>query len=139
MPINSRAKGAAGERECAEALRQIMGWEGVRRAQQFNGNAGDADLVIPQLPAIFPEVKRVQKLNVPEAMDKAAEQCRGKCPVLFHRTNRAKNGWLVTVRLTDLEKVAKFIAIASKFSRQGQSEVPSPNGSTSYPSQGSGE
>lgn len=139
MPINSRAKGAVGERECAEALRQIMGWEGVRRAQQFNGNAGDADLVIPQLPTIFPEVKRVQNLCVPKAMDKAVEQCKGKCPVLFHRTNRARNGWLVTVRLTDLEMFAKFIVIASKFSQRGQSEVPLSNGSTSYPSPESGE
>lgn len=139
MPINSRAKGAAGERECAEALRQIMGWTGVRRAQQFNGNAGDADLVIPQLPTIFPEVKRVQRLNVAEAMDKAAEQCKGKYPVLFHRTNRAKNGWLVTVRLTDLEMVAKFISIASRFSQRERSEACSENGSTSFPTQESEE
>jgi hypothetical protein len=121
MPINSRAKGAQGERECAEALKEIMGWD-ARRAQQFSGNAGDADLVIPQMP-IFAEVKRVQKLNVPQAMDKAAEQCRGKIPVLFHRTNRATNGWLVTVRLTDLEELAKFVTVASKFSQRGQSEA----------------
>jgi hypothetical protein len=116
-----------------------MGWTGVRRAQQFNGNAGDADLVIPQLPTIFPEVKRVQRLNVAEAMDKAAEQCKGKYPVLFHRTNRAKNGWLVTVRLTDLEMVAKFISIASRFSQRERSEACSENGSTSFPTQESEE
>lgn len=129
MPINSRQKGASGERECAEQLRLTMGWA-ARRSQQFSGNAGDADLVIDQMPTIFPEVKRVQRLNIPEAMEKAVEQCKGKIPVLFHRTNRSKEGWLVTLKLTDLTDFSKAVVIASKFSTPGQSEATSQNDMT---------
>lgn len=132
MPINSRQKGAAGERECAEQLRLTMGWD-ARRSQQFSGNAGDADLVIDQMPMIFPEVKRVQRLNVPEAMDKAVEQSKGRIPVLFHRTNRARNGWLVTLRLSDLTALSKFVVIASKFSTPGRSEEALSEDTTSSP------
>jgi len=130
--INSRTKGAQGERECAEQLRKTMGWD-ARRSQQFSGNAGDADLVIPQMPMCFPEVKRVQKLNIPEAMEKAVDQCKGKIPVLFHRTNRSREGWLVTLRLTDLMQFSKFVTIASRFSPPGPSEVTSENDTTCSP------
>jgi hypothetical protein len=101
MPINSRTKGKKGELELCHELKALFGWE-ARRSQQHCGDAGDADVVIEGLPLVFPEVKRVERLNVVEAMQKAMAQAQEKTPLLFHRTNRSKAGWLLTIRLEDL-------------------------------------
>jgi hypothetical protein len=102
---NSRAKGAAGERELSHELTRLFGVE-CRRTQQFCGHAGDDD--VTGLPGIFCEAKRVQKLNVPAAVAKAVEQCPAdKVPAVFHRRNREP--WLVTVRLDDLAALATKI------------------------------
>lgn len=54
------------------------------------------------LPGVHIEVKRVERLNVDEAMNQAirdAEKFRDGIPALFHRRNR--HPWLVTMRLED--------------------------------------
>lgn len=54
------------------------------------------------LPGVHIEVKRVERLNVGEAMNQAirdAEKFRDGIPALFHRRNR--HPWLVTMRLED--------------------------------------
>lgn len=51
---------------------------------------------------IHAEIKRVERLNVPEAMAQAvrdSEKFNDGMPVLFHRRNR--QGWLCTMRLED--------------------------------------
>lgn len=101
MPINSRTKGKNGELELCHALKEMFGWT-ARRSQQHCGDAGDADVVIVGMDRAFPEVKRVERLNVVQAMEKAMEQSQGKTPLLFHRTNRSKTGWLLTIRLQHL-------------------------------------
>lgn len=63
--MNSRNKGAAGERELAGKLRDY-GYD-ARRGQQYSGANGDADVV--GLPGIHIEVKRVERLNIDEAME----------------------------------------------------------------------
>ena len=57
---------------------------------------------ITGLPGIHIEVKRVEKLNVCEAMEQSirdSERMDDGMPVLFHRRNRKP--WLVTMRLED--------------------------------------
>lgn len=57
---------------------------------------------ITRIPGIHAEVKRVERLNVPEAMAQAvrdSEKFRDGTPVLFHRRNRQE--WLCTMRLSD--------------------------------------
>jgi hypothetical protein len=108
MPINSRNKGKNGELELCHTLKEMFGWE-ARRSQQHCGDAGDADVVIEGMPTAFPEVKRVEKLNVMKAMEKAVEQCQGKTPLLFHRMNRSKVGWLLTIRLEDLMPLLEMV------------------------------
>lgn len=93
---SSRNKGANGERELARILRDNWGYE-VKRGQCFNHQS---DLV--GLAGIHPEVKRVEKLNVHEAMKQAiveAEIRNDGLPTVFHRRNNTE--WLVTMRLTD--------------------------------------
>ena len=54
------------------------------------------------LPGIHIEVKRVEKLNVMEAMEQSirdSERMADGVPALFHRRNRKP--WLVTMRLED--------------------------------------
>lgn len=100
MPINSRNKGAEGERELAKVLRQY-GYES-RRGQQYSGANGDADVV--GLPGIHIECKRVEKLNLYDAMSQAISDARAnEMPAVFHRKNNCK--WLVSMQLDDFMKI----------------------------------
>lgn len=101
MPINSRRKGAEGERELAKVL-QEYGYTEAKRGQQFCGINGNAD-VIDALPHIHIECKRVERLNLYEAMAQAKRDAKGKFPAVFHRKNREK--WLVTMELPDFMKI----------------------------------
>ena len=91
---NSRQKGAAGERELAGRLRDY-GYA-ARRGQQFCGANGDADVV--GLPGIHIECKRVEKLNLYDAMEQSKRDGKaGEIPVVMHRKNHHE--WLVTMTL----------------------------------------
>lgn len=80
--MNSRQKGAAGERELAKALRS-HGFE-TRRGQQYCGSNGDADVV--GLPGVHIECKRVERLNLEDAMAQSRADARpGEIPVVMHR------------------------------------------------------
>jgi Holliday junction resolvase len=94
--LNSREKGARGERELAEVLRKY-GYE-TRRGQQYSGANGDADVV--GLPSVHIECKRVEKLNIYDAMAQSIRDAReNETPVVMHR--RDKRYWLVTMTLKD--------------------------------------
>lgn len=94
--VNSRNKGAAGERELAGKLRDY-GYN-ARRGQQYCGANGDADVV--GLPGIHIECKRVERLNIDEAMWQARRDAKGnEIPAVFHRKNGQR--WNVTMKLDD--------------------------------------
>lgn len=94
--MNSRQKGARGERELASKLREY-GYD-TRRGQQYSGANGDADVV--GLPEIHIECKRVEHLNLYDAMSQSCRDAReGETPVVMHRKNDCD--WLVTMRLPD--------------------------------------
>lgn len=105
--MNSREKGKRGEREAARWLRE-HGYE-ARRGQQFAGINGDADVV--GLPGIHLEVKRVERLNVIDAMDQAKRDARdGEIPVVLHRRNNTE--WLATLRAEDfIERFYKEVEL----------------------------
>ncbi len=93
MAINSKKKGAKGERELANKLKDY-GYK-TRRGQQYNGLEGE-DVV--GLDYIHIECKRVERLNLEEAMQQAKRDVeKGQLPAVFHRKNRSK--WLVTMEL----------------------------------------
>lgn len=99
MSINSKAKGAKGERELANKLKEY-GYK-TRRGQQYNGLEGE-DVV--GLDYIHIECKRVERLNLEEAMQQAKRDTKnGQLPTVFHRKNRSK--WLVTMELEDWIKL----------------------------------
>lgn len=97
MGKTSQRKGRAGELELARLLRDHGYPVEPGRAVSFGATP---DLV--GLPGIHIEVKRVERLNVPEAMEQAvkdADKFHDGAPALFHRRNRRP--WLVTMRLED--------------------------------------
>ena len=98
--MNSRTKGAAGERELAKKLREY-GYE-CRRGQQFCAANGDADVI--GLEGIHIECKRVERLNIDGAMAQAIRDRReGEYPAVFHRKNNGK--WMVTMLLDDWQEI----------------------------------
>lgn len=100
--INSRQKGAAGEREFANLLKE-HGFEDARRGQQYSGIEGE-DVV--GLPHIHIEVKRVENLNLYNAMEQSIEDAEdGEIPIVAHRKNR--QDWQVTMRLEDFKEIKK--------------------------------
>lgn len=94
--MNSRQKGARGERELSLTLREL-GYE-TRRGQQFSGANGDADVI--GLPKIHIECKRVEHLNIDDALLQSIRDMRdGEIPVVMHRKNHTP--WKVTMLLSD--------------------------------------
>ncbi len=97
--VNSKQKGARGEREWAKVCRD-EGYSNARRGQQYNGLEGE-DVV--GLPGIHNEVKRVQRLNIYDAMAQAKADADGKIPIVAHRKNHCE--WLVTMTAEDWFKL----------------------------------
>jgi Holliday junction resolvase len=100
--MNSKQKGKRGELELVRALKG-HGFE-TRRSVQYNGKSeeGQADLL--GLPNIHIECKRVEKLNIYDAIAQAKHDATGgELPTVFHRKNNCK--WLVTMELDDWIKL----------------------------------
>jgi len=96
--MNSRAKGANGERELAKKLREY-GYDTKRDGQQGNGSAGDHPDVVG-LDGIHIECKRVEKLNITDALSQSIrDSLENEIPVVMHRKNHEE--WKVTMRLED--------------------------------------
>lgn len=98
--MNSRAKGARGERELSKKLAE-WGFD-TRRGQQYSGANGDADVV--GIPNMHIECKRVEKLNLYDAIEQSKRDAReGEIPVVMHRKDKCK--WLISMELdTFMEK-----------------------------------
>lgn len=100
--MNSRDKGKRGELEAAHILKEY-GYD-ARRGQQFAGINGDADVV--GLPRIHLEIKRVEKLNVDDALSQSIRDAKdGEVPVVMHRKNRTE--WKITMRFSDWVEMYK--------------------------------
>ena len=99
MAINSKAKGKNGEAEIARILRGY-GYD-ARRGVQYHGGPDSPDVV--GLDGLHLEIKRVERLNISEAMKQSIKDAGELMPVVMHRKNR--EGWLVTLRLDDFMKL----------------------------------
>ena len=94
--MNSKQKGSAGERELSNKLKEY-GFD-TRRSQQYCGANGDSDVV--GIDGLHIECKRVERLNVSDAMKQAVSDAKsGNVPIVMHRKNREE--WLVTMRMSD--------------------------------------
>ena len=98
--MNSKRKGAVGENELAHKLKEY-GYD-TKRSVQYNGKDGQADVI--GLKGIHCEVKRVEKLNIYDAIAQAKRDAKnGDFPTVFHRKNRCN--WLVTMELDEFMKL----------------------------------
>lgn len=97
MGKSQQRKGADGERELARILAGY-GYDLKRGGSLSFGEVPD----LVGLPGIHIEVKRVERLNVPEAMSQSerdSKRFQDGAPAVFHR--RSRSPWLVTMRLED--------------------------------------
>ena len=102
MATNGKRKGKEGELELAHKL-QEYGYD-AKRSVQYNGKDGQADVL--GLPNIHIECKRVEKLNIYDAIAQAKRDAKnGDKPMVFHRKNRCN--WLVTMELDVFMKLYK--------------------------------
>lgn len=95
--INSRQKGAVGEREFANLLK-AAGIES-RRGQQFHGGKDSPD-VISGLTNVHFEVKRVEAGNPYDWFEQAKTDGEGKMPIVAHRRNGQQ--WIAILDMHDL-------------------------------------
>lgn len=106
MPINSRAKGARGEREWRDCLNEA-GFQ-ARRGQQFAGGTDSPDVVCEALGHLHFEVKCVENLNLGKAMQQAINDAKTKIPVVAHKKNHG--AWHVTMLAKDWLEMQKQLA-----------------------------
>ena len=95
--INSRQKGAAGEREFAQVLKDAG--VAARRGQQFAGGADSPD-VISDFTDVHFEVKRTEKTDLYAWLKQASDDAGDNLPVVVHRKNRG--GWVALVDWDDM-------------------------------------
>jgi len=106
--VNSRRKGAAGERELAAKLRGLFPGLPVRRGQQYSG-VGGADVV--GLAGVHVECKRTARLHLYPALGQARRDAKdGAVPVVMWRGNGAD--WVAVVALDDLIDLASAVISA---------------------------
>lgn len=104
MSINSKRKGKSGELEICRVLKQY-GFD-CRRSVQYNGKADDGQADIVGLKNIHAEIKRVERLNLYDAMAQAIHDSKdGELPAVFHRKNHSE--WLVSMRLQEWVELYK--------------------------------
>jgi hypothetical protein len=96
--INSRQKGAGGEREFAQVLKGKA--LDARRGQQFSGSKDSPDVVCPDLTNVHFEVKRVEAGNPYKWFEQAKRDGEGKMPIVAHRKNGQQ--WLAILDMDDL-------------------------------------
>jgi len=103
--MNSKEKGARGEREFAKALSDVLGVKAYR-SRQYKGSSDSPD-VLTGLSGVHFEVKRVEKLRIKQAMAQAVKDAGENIPVVAFRSNRQK--WILLVYLDDIYKLSEII------------------------------
>lgn len=104
MAVNGKQKGKRGELELVRKLKEY-GFD-TRRTVQYNGKAEDGQADLVGLKGIHIESKRVERLNLYDAMAQAIHDAKdGELPSVFHRKNHSE--WLVTMRLQDWMELYK--------------------------------
>lgn len=105
MGAHSRSKGKSGERECASALATHWGCREARRAVQYCGDAGDADL--KGTGQLHVECKRYCRIAVTDWLEQAEmDAAPGQLPVVVFRQDGEQN-WICMMRVSDAPQFAR--------------------------------
>jgi len=106
MGMMQRRKGAAGEREAAEKLNEVLGTR-FHRGRQYHGGPGSPDLA-GDLPGLHLEVKRVEALRLYPSLEQARRDApTDAVPAVMHRMN--KKPWVVIVYADDLIRLLDVV------------------------------
>lgn len=117
--INSKQKGARGEREIAQILRD-SGFE-ARRGQQFSGGDDSPDVV-----SNFPfhiEAKWVESLNLGNAMAQSKRDSNGKPYCVIHKKSREE--WNITLPFSQFLSLLQSLGAIPHPSQDESLEKPS--------------
>ena len=79
------------------AIFTAAGYPAHRNEQRFKGGYNNPDVSAEGLERYHFEVKRVERLNIAEAMRQATADAAGRVPVVVHR--RSREPWLITLPL----------------------------------------
>ncbi|MDD5705850.1 MAG: hypothetical protein PHR35_07985 [Kiritimatiellae bacterium] len=102
----SKRKGAAGEREAAEKLNEVLGTQ-FHRVRQYCGGPESPDLA-GDLPGLHVEVKRCERLSLYQAMAQARRDASvDQVAVVMHRANGKP--WLLAVCVEDLIRLLDVV------------------------------
>lgn len=93
-----RTKGAEAEREVIRIF-AAAGWPTAYRTSTGRTQGGVSDIGAGPAGCAF-EVKRQERLNVPEAFDQLTADAGDLLPVLIHRPSRHE--WMATLELAEL-------------------------------------
>ena len=106
MGMMSRRKGAAGEREAAEKLNEVLGTK-FHRGRQYHGGPESPDLA-GDLPGLHLEVKRVEALRLYPSLEQARrDAATDEVPAVMHRMN--KKPWVMIVYADDLIRLLDVV------------------------------
>ena len=97
MSAMQRRKGKVGELELCQAL-AVLGHDAYRTAPMQAGGVGWGDIAVPSMPSLHFEVKRQERLMIPQWVRQAeADASMGRIPVVAFRQSREP--WRVVLRL----------------------------------------
>lgn len=98
----SKSKGAAGERESAQFLNEVLGCS-LHRGRQYHGGPNSPDLA-GDLPGLQIEVKRAERFNLYAALEQARNDANpDQVPCVMHRRNRKP--WVFCLYAEDLVRL----------------------------------
>ena len=124
----SKRKGAAGEREAAEKLNEVLGTR-FHRGRQYHGGPESPDLA-GDVPGLHVEVKRTEKLRLWEAVRQArADASVDQVPIVMHRASRKP--WVVIVEADLLIRLLDVVDEARV--KLCEDEGPASSGSAGLP------
>jgi hypothetical protein len=106
MGMMSRRKGAAGEREAAAKLNEVLGTK-LHRGRQYCGGPESPDLA-GDLPGLHLEVKRVETLRLYPSLEQARRDAgTHEVPAVMHRPNGKP--WVLIVYAEDLIRLLDVV------------------------------
>jgi len=102
----SKRKGAAGEREAAEKLNEVLGTR-FHRGRQYHGGPDSPDLA-GDLPGLHVEVKRCERLSLFKALTQARQDASvTQVPAVMHRAN--SKPWVIVVEVENLIRLLDVV------------------------------
>ncbi len=120
----SRRKGAAGEREAAAKLNEVLGTQ-FHRGRQYHGGHDSPDLA-GDLPGLSIEVKRTECLSLYKALRQAQQDADvSQVPMVMHRANGRP--WVMIV---EVEQLIRLLDVVDKHRARIAAQEPDRESST---------